>query len=364
MRRETTKDQHPLSRYAGLHPDFAEEMAYFFQNKVYSVQIETTLACDQGCRYCYAAAASPPQQELPARSVREVLEAAARMEVRAADWLGGDPLLRDDWEALMAHAADLGLASNIWTSGLPLADPGVAERAVAASEGGFVSVHLDTLDPAIYTTLHTGRAEEKIAAILSGIETLQELGKPPEQLVNCITLTTPVTGSDVRETIRFFWEELGMRTCLTLMATAGAAGGMEHWIPSREAVREAYECRNSTGYAGSDLALGPMDVSKFYCGGVVCVTIDGEVTPCSVIREGVGNIFREPFPAIVARHKATLLATPLRVAGSRAGACSRCAWGAVCWGCRASAYYASGDPMGEDPYCWRHPAPEHEEEER
>jgi len=357
-------DLHPLYRHAGLHPDFAEEMAYFFQNKVYSVQIETTLACTQGCRYCYAAAADPLQKELPAQTIREVLEAAVRMEVRAVDWLGGDPLLRDDWEALMAYAADLGLANNIWSSGLPLADPGVAVRAIAASEEGFISVHLDTLDPGIYATLHTGHAKEKIAAILSGVETLQGLGKSPDQMVNCITLTTPVAGRDVQETIRFFWEDLGMRTCLTLMAAAGAAGGMEHWIPSREAIREAYQCRNASGYAGTDLALGPMDVSKFYCGGVVCVTIDGEVTPCSVIREGVGNIFREAFPSIVARHKETLLATPLRRAGSRAGSCSRCAQAAVCWGCRASAYYASGDLLGEDPYCWHHYAREPGEEEK
>jgi radical SAM protein with 4Fe4S-binding SPASM domain len=355
------KDLHPLYRYAGLHPDFSEEMAYFFQNKVYSVQIETTLACDQGCRYCYAAAASPPQKELPARSIREVLEAAAGMGVRAVDWLGGDPLLRNGWYDLMAHAGNLGLANNIWSSGLPLADPGIAQRAVAASEGGFISVHLDTLDPGIYATLHTGHAQQKIARILSGVETVQDLGKPPEQMVNCITLTTPVAGEDVQETIRFFWEELGMRTCLTMMAPAGAAGGMEHWIPSRDAIREAYECRNATGYAGAGLGLGPMDVSKFYCAGVVCVTIDGEVTPCSVIREGVGNIFREPFPAIVARNKAALLITPLRTAGSRSGSCSRCPWGTVCWGCRASAYYASGDLMGEDPYCWRRSSIEGEE---
>lgn len=354
-------DLHPLYRYAGLHPDFAEEMAYFFQNKVYSVQIETTLACNQGCRYCYAAAARPPRKELPARSIREVLEAAAHMEVRAVDWLGGDPLLRGDWGELMAYAADLGLANNIWSSGLPFADPVVAERAMKASEGGFISVHLDTLDPGIYATLHTGHAKEKIAAILSGIEILQELGKPPEQMVNCITLTTPVAGRDVRKTIRHFWEERGMRTCLTLMAPAGAAGGMERWIPSRDAIREAYECRNAAGYAGAGQALGPMDVSRFYCGGVVCVTIDGEVTPCSVIRKGVGNIFLEPFPAIVARHRETLLATSLRMPGDRAGACSRCAWGAVCWGCRSSAYYATGDLLGEDPYCWRHPARGEEE---
>ena len=41
--------------YGCFHPDHIEEMKYFEECKVYTVQIESNLACPQGCLYCYAA---------------------------------------------------------------------------------------------------------------------------------------------------------------------------------------------------------------------------------------------------------------------------------------------------------------------
>jgi radical SAM protein with 4Fe4S-binding SPASM domain len=348
----------PVIRYAGLHPDFSEEIAYFYKNRVYSVQIESTLACGQGCRYCYAVPEGPPKQELASGLVRELLAAAAGMEVRAVDWLGGDPLLRKDWDPLMAYAQDLGLTNNIWSSGLPLANPLTAERAVAVTEGGFIAVHLDSLDPGIYAILHRGDPVSGIRTILAAVDTLQECGKPPDEMINCITLTAPVAGGDVRETIRYFREEKGMRTCLTLMVPAGSGAQYRHWIPSGREIRDAYEYRNRMNFPSAAEFLGPMDVSRYYCGGTVCVTADGDVTPCSVIRERVGNILREPFEAIVARSKDDLLFTPLRVAGACSGGCAECTRGMACWGCRASAFCASGDMLAADPFCWMHPAGE------
>ena len=90
-----------------------------------------------------------------------------------------------------------------------------------------------------------------------------------------------------------------------------------------------------------------MDTNKFYCGGTVCITVEGDVTPCSVIRQGFGNVTREPFGEIVERHRRELLFLPLREPDSSSG-CSSCKNQAVCWGCRATAYYMTGDFMAED----------------
>lgn len=349
---EPIPKDHPLIRHAGLHPDFREEIACYYQNRPYSLQIESTLACGQGCRYCYAGSDNPPEKELPAAAIRGLIDAAAGMGIQSVDWLGGDPLLRDDWEELMTHAQRLGLSSSIWSSGLPLADPETAKRAVAASKGGFVSVHLDSLDPAIYSVLHTGSAKEKIRTILRSVDLVQAAGKLPEEMINCITLTRPVAGEDIRRTIRFFREEKGMRTCLTLLVPAGSACRHPEWIPDRRAIRDAYEERNRANFEGDTLGLGPMDVSKFYCAGTVCVTVDGDVTPCSVIRKSYGNIFEEPFEAIARRNRDELLFTRLRTAGNYHGSCTTCSQGMVCWGCRASAWAATGDTEAPDPYCW------------
>ncbi|WP_052292277.1 radical SAM/SPASM domain-containing protein [Methanosphaerula palustris] len=332
-----------------LHPDHREVVRYFEMNRVYTVQIESCLLCTQGCRYCYAAGADAPSTELSAECIGRVITEAAEIGVRAIDWLGGDPLLRGDWAALAGVAEENGLFNNIWTSGIPLADPKVAEDVAAMTGSGFVSVHLDSLNEAIYGTLHNGEPGPKIQAILDGVENLFAAGKRADQVINCITFTRPLAGDDLEETIRFFSAK-GIRTCLTQICMAGLGREHPEWVPSREEVGEAVRLRDRIDYPGSDFSMGTMDVNRYYCGGMVCVTVEGEVTPCSVIRQGFGNVNDRPLGEIITDHQSDLLFLPLRNESTirRCGACKN---RQVCWGCRATAFYTSGDLMADDPNC-------------
>lgn len=341
----------PETAMGCLHPDHAAVARYFRENRVYSVQIESCLACGGGCRYCYASSRDAPGDEMPAATVRRLLREVASEGVRAIDWLGGDPLCRADWYDLALEARNLGLVNNIWTSGIPLADPAVARRVARVTRGGFVSVHLDSLDRSIYLLLHAGDPGTKQAAILRGVENLLACGKPPSEIINCITFTRPLAGGDVERTIRHF-SRMGIKTCLTQVCAAGLGAGHPEWVPSRAEIAHAVEMRDRLDYPGSTLSISTMDTSKFYCGGTVCVTVEGDVTPCSVIRQGFGNVNREPFGQIVERHRRELLFLPLREPG-RPGRCGGCTNREVCWGCRATAHYMTGDSLADDPNCWR-----------
>ncbi len=343
-----------LVTYGCFHPDYAEEIKYFEEGKVYSIQIESTLACPQGCLYCYASDENAPIKELPEDKIIDVIDSAARMEVRAIDWLGGDPLLRKDWYELMERAMDKGLRNNIWTSGMPLEKLEVAKKAVEVSEGGFISVHLDSLDEMIYKKLHTGDPKRKISAILKGVENVQSLGKNPENMINCITFTKIVAGEDVKRTIKYFFEEKGMRTCLTQMCMAGLAKEHPEWEPTPKDIMEACETRDKINYPDSNLSMSTMDTNKHYCGGIICVTIDGDVTPCSVIRKGFGNIYELTLDDIIEKNKDELLLTRLRDTKNLPGNCSSCKHNSICWGCRATAYYEKGDMLAEDSKCYMH----------
>ncbi len=342
----------PVITCGGLHPDYAEEIEYFKENKVYSIQIESNLDCHQGCLYCYASNPDSPAKELPREDIIAVLDSAARMEVRAIDWLGGDPLLRSDWYELMTYALKKGLKNNIWTSGMPLAEKEVAKRAVEVSEGGFISVHLDSMDENIYGKLHTDNAKKKIRAILEGVDNIRSLGKTPDNMINCITFTKLLAGDDVMRTVKYFFEEKGMRTCLTQMCMTGLAREHSGWSPDIREIREAVNIRDKFNYSNSSLSMGTMDTSKFYCGGMICVTVDGDVTPCSVIRRGFGNIHGSPLEEIVREKKYELLFTHLRNPMNLGGHCASCEHNPVCWGCRATAYYECGDMLAPDPRCW------------
>ena len=159
---------------------------------------------------------------MPANDIRRIIDEAVKMEVRTIDWLGGDPLVRNDWYELMKYVADSGLTNNVWSSGIPLEDMDIARKAVEVTANGFISVHLDTLDESLYRQLHNGDARKKIRSILKGVENVRALGKDPGQMINCITFTRPLA-VDAERTIQYFYEEKGIRTCLTQMCTAGLA---------------------------------------------------------------------------------------------------------------------------------------------
>ena len=337
-------------KFGGYHPDFSEVIKYYKKNKVYSIQIESNLACKQGCRYCYVSAKTFKSKELPTENVLDVIDSAALMRIKAIDWIGGDPLLRKNWFQLALYANEKGLVNNIWTSGMPLSNLGIARKVVHVTEGGFVAVHLDTLDEAIYQKLHTGNARTKIDMILKGINFLQVLGKKPENMINCVTFTKPIV-EDVEETIRYFFEEKGMRTCLTQMCIEGRAFEHLEWIPTIDEIRTAIEARDKINYSNSEISMSAMDVNKFYCGSTICVTANGDVTPCSVIRKGFGNINNKTLKEIVDEHRDKLLFTQLKNPKNLEGACSSCKNNNVCFGCRASAYNKKGRLVSFDPNC-------------
>ena len=332
-----------------FHPNHAEVIRFFENNRVYAVQIESCLTCSGGCRYCYASAQNPLSDELPTVIIHQILHEVKDAGVQAIDWLGGDPLMRKDWFELAQTAQQMGLINNIWTSGIPLADPVIARQVAEITIGGFVSVHLDSLDEEIYGLLHTGNPHKKIQSVLKGVENLFKAGKDPEDIINCITFTRPLAGNDVERTIRYFSDQ-GIRTCLTQICMAGLGKEHPEWLPSEEQIRHAIGNRDRMNYPGSDLSMSSMDVNKFYCGGTVCITVDGDVTPCSVIRQGFGNVNHLSFEEIVNKHRSQLLFLPLREENSK-DRCKRCKNEPVCWGCRATAFYTTCDLMADDPNC-------------
>ena len=152
--------------------------------------------------------------------------------------------MRKDWYELARAAQELGLINNIWTSGIPLADPRIARQVAEVTSGGFVSVHLDSLDEEIYRVLHTGDPGTKIRSILTGVENLIRAGKQSRDIINCITFTRPLAGKDVERTIRSFSDK-GIRTCLTQICMAGLGKEHPEWVPSGPQIRHAIGVRDS-----------------------------------------------------------------------------------------------------------------------
>jgi radical SAM protein with 4Fe4S-binding SPASM domain len=255
----------------------------------------------------------------------------------------------------MEYARSLGLVNNVWSSGLTLRDPDVAPKVTKTTEGGFVSVHLDSLSTDTYARLHPKSDTANVAAIIEGVDRVQRAGKAPDQMINCITYTALQPAEDAVAAMDWWWREKGMRTCLTMFNPAGMGEGWSRFVPSTDATRVVFAARDRLNYGANDGSIAAMDTDKFYCGTMATVTFAGDVTPCSVIREGVANIRTTPFEQIVRDHLAALVHAPLHESRRVPAPCDRCEENSHCWGCRASAHHYGGDADGVDPKCWRLP---------
>lgn len=108
---------------------------------------ELTHRCPLQCPYC----SNPLEMERAAAELdtatwQRVFDEAAKLGVLHVHFSGGEPAVRKDLEVLVAHAAGLGLYTNLITSAVLLDRPRV--QALAAAGLNHVQISLQASDPA------------------------------------------------------------------------------------------------------------------------------------------------------------------------------------------------------------------------
>jgi len=89
-------------------------------------------------------------------------------------------------------------------------------------------------------------------------------------------------------------------------------------------------------------------------GSSICfVSHKGEVFPCGYLPVEAGNVLNKPFKEI---WESSPVFERLRNPDLLGGKCGVCEYKRVCEGCRARAYYETGDYMEEEPYCIYEPS--------
>lgn len=74
----------------------------------------------------------------------------------------------------------------------------------------------------------------------------------------------------------------------------------------------------------------------------------GDVCGCGFLQLSVGNVRDRPFPEL---YEQAPLFRAFRDPSTLGGHCGACEFRVLCGGCRARAYAATGDPLGEEPDC-------------
>jgi Fe-coproporphyrin III synthase len=128
--------------------------------------------CNMTCPHCYAAATpAPSRQDLSTEEGKALLSTLKRHGVRQIIFSGGEPLLREDLVALVAHATGMGLNAHLSTNGV-LIDEAMA-RSLSEAGLSYVGVSIDGL-PA-FNDAYRG-LDDAFARALGGLEAARGAG--------------------------------------------------------------------------------------------------------------------------------------------------------------------------------------------
>ncbi|KYC44357.1 MAG: pyrroloquinoline quinone biosynthesis protein PqqE [Candidatus Methanofastidiosum methylothiophilum] len=321
--------------------------SYFDKGRLYTLQLEICNICPQECNYCYTKLEGNLGNVVPKSKIIEIIDDASTLGAKRIEWLGGDPICHPDWEELLKYAHDLGIKNNIWSSGYYFKDKGVSKKAIKLTEEGIISVHFDSITRPIYEKLHSNDFNEFRINLLEGLRTLIDLGKDPNDIYNCVTLTNLQTKGDYKETSEYFKHNFGIKT--TFVVYKPVYSGFE-FAPAPEEVRAASVVKNKIN--GSDMSPIPQCVDRYYCGTTMSVTNNLHLTPCSRIRQSFGNINSRRFIDCFKENFEMLLKIPLRDLDNLPK-CKNCERNTDCWGCRGNAWHYQSDVLGMDSKCWR-----------
>lgn len=355
---------------------------------------ETTKACNLSCRHCRAVPQrSLGPRELTARQAFDLIDAIAAVAKPVLVMSGGEPLFRPDLFDLAEYGVESGFRMALATNGT------LVDRRVAAkiADAGFsrVAISLDGANPDTHDRFR-GQPGAHARAV-TGIRALREEGvsvqinstiakhnvaELPALLdfalsldadalhlfmlvpVGCGLEIAPaeMLPPDEYERVLHWFDEQAKTCPIDLKATCAP-----HYYRIRaqrlEFARRTGDFSESFIAPGTRAKAAPMllhgggghgqHLSAMtrgcLAGTAVCfISNEGEVYPCGYLPVSAGNTHVERF-AEIWKHSPVFEA--LRNPGSLEGKCAACRFEAICGGCRARAYAATGSFLAEEPFC-------------
>jgi heme b synthase len=335
---------------------------------------EVTRSCNLNCVHCRASSRfGPYRNELGTREALGLLDQIREVGTPIIILTGGEPLLRKDIFALADYGTGLGMRMVMGSNGTlitarvarRIAEAGVKRvsisidgatkeshdafrKVVGAFDGamrGISNLREQGLDFQINTTITRRNLSElesifdlavRIGAVAHHIFLLVPTGRARE-MVN-----QELSAQDYEDTLHWFYRQHG-RASIELKATCAP---QYYRILSQEASSRVKGANTQT--MGLDAVTRGCLAGISYC----FISHVGIVQPCGYLEVDSGDVRKEPFSQIW-QHSGIF--NDLRDFSKYEGKCGRCEYIAVCGGCRARAYEATGDYLAEEPLCAYNP---------
>ena len=318
---------------------------------------ESTARCNLACVHCRRLDTHEADDELTTDEFKRVLDSAATLGRPIVVFSGGEPLLRQDWEALAGYAAKLHLPTALATNGTMI-DGKLAGRIAAA---GFhrVAVSLDGADAETHDAFRGAAGAFRQA--LDGIRALRTNSVPVQ--INCT-----IAGHNVHqvEAVYALAETVGaeaLHVFLLVPVGCGTAISDSHQLDARKYEQVLGWIReHQSGSLELKATCAPhyyriaaqagLDVSRSrgcLCGlSVVFVSHRGQVFPCGYLPVDCGSVREQPLADI---WRGSKVFAELRDFSRLRGKCGLCEFKGICGGCRARAFAETGDYLAAEPAC-------------
>ncbi|MCL7415311.1 MAG: GTP 3',8-cyclase MoaA [ANME-2 cluster archaeon] len=148
-----------------------------YNRKITSLRISITSQCNLNCFYCHNEGQSRHESQMSAGHIANVIKTAAKLGVTKVKFSGGEPLMRQDFEDILAAMPKFRNVSAT-TNGILL-----LKRAATLKSAGLdrVNVSLDTMQPQTYARIC--QCSENIhRMVLEGIYSAIDAGLTPVKL--------------------------------------------------------------------------------------------------------------------------------------------------------------------------------------
>jgi len=337
---------------------------------------ELTKRCNLHCAHCRAEAGEVDSSgELDLGEIQRVIDNIAAHYKPIMVLTGGEPLYRDDIFDIAGYAGKKGLPTALATNGT-LIDEATAGR---IRDAGFsrVSISIDGDCAASHDGLRgiPGSFDDALrgAALLrdAGVEfqfnttitkrnvnemegVLKLAADRGAKALHVFILVPVGCGAQIMESDMLSPEQC--EEALTWLYDATKRSAIEfkatcapHYY---RIIRQKAKAEGRTLTFETD-GLAAVTRGCLAGSGVCFISNRGDVQPCGYLPLKAGNVKETPFNEIW--EHAPLFAD-LRDYNKLTGKCGACSYRAFCGGCRARAFYETGNYLDEEPYCLYQPA--------
>ncbi|MFQ5862346.1 MAG: radical SAM protein [Candidatus Brocadiales bacterium] len=365
---------------------------------------ETTAACNLECIHCRRldVAKELAKEDLSTKEAFNFIDDLATMGSPILVLSGGEPLYRPDIFKIASYARSKGLKVALATNGT-LVDETVARRIVDAGVQR-VSISLDGADAKTHDKFR--KLPGSFNRAIEGFKHLKKLGMSLQinstiakhnvhqlrELYDLalrlgadalhIFMLVPVgcgveiaddqmlSAEKYEESLHLFYElarEAKIQTKATcaphyfrIVRQKAAELGMPNDPSMMPGGRHPHSARGgmpphgTSGHpggghpGGAPEAMAAMTRGCLAGTGVCFVSHKGEVFPCGYLPVTSGNVRTQSLAEI---WRGSKVFTRLRNVNLLGGKCGACEYKKICEGCRARAFYETGDYMAEEPYC-------------